>query len=137
MPRYSYGAEPSRSNFTSAEEKLKREFARRLRDVMKEASLFNQSEIARRVGVDRSNISMYVRGRQLPSPKVLTKLADVLGCSTADLLPVQEARQLEGSLGEFVAKEIPGDDEHIWLRIDKIVSMKVYRQIARLIIDAE
>lgn len=44
-------------------------------------------ELARRVGITKSAMSKIERGKNNASPGVLERLANVLGCQIADLMP--------------------------------------------------
>lgn len=59
-------------------QKQKKEFGQRLEAIMLDKG-WNQSELARRAGIGRDNISGYVNGRFFPHPKHLLKLKDALG----------------------------------------------------------
>jgi transcriptional regulator with XRE-family HTH domain len=47
------------------------------------------AELARKAKLSKDAISTYTTMRSLPTPKTLARLADVLGCKPADLLPVK------------------------------------------------
>lgn len=57
---------------------------------------FNARELARRLGWYPSNISLMDSGRRSVSLRALARAAEVLGCSPADLLRVDQT--VEGSL---------------------------------------
>ncbi|MEV6544432.1 helix-turn-helix transcriptional regulator [Streptomyces sp. NPDC051665] len=46
-----------------------------------------QKELAFRAGISRPHMSSIEHGRVSPSPPVLRRLADELGCEVADLMP--------------------------------------------------
>jgi transcriptional regulator with XRE-family HTH domain len=57
-----------------------------LRRLLKERDM-SQSDLARRLGTSRDNVSGWVRGETFPrSEKILDKMADVLGVAMPDLL---------------------------------------------------
>jgi transcriptional regulator with XRE-family HTH domain len=47
------------------------------------------AELARKAKLSKDAISTYTTMRSLPTPKTLARLADVLQCKPADLLPVK------------------------------------------------
>jgi transcriptional regulator with XRE-family HTH domain len=53
------------------------------------ASDMNQSELARRIRVSKDAVSTYARGRSIPNPQTLARMASVFGCEPADLLPAR------------------------------------------------
>ena len=56
----------------------RQEFGRRLTAMLVE-KVWSQSDLARASGLGRDSISQYARGRSIPSPKNLSKLANALG----------------------------------------------------------
>jgi transcriptional regulator with XRE-family HTH domain len=52
-----------------------------------------QQHLAEACGVDRSSISALEIGRVMPSPPLLRKLAEALGCSVDDLLDAVDQDQ--------------------------------------------
>ena len=53
--------------------------------VLREQKNMNQSELAKKIGVNRAAISLYEKGERMPREKVLMKLAAALGISESDL----------------------------------------------------
>lgn len=60
-------------------------FAERLRTIRKNANM-TQVEVSQRTGLSQSNINTWERGRSLPLPEGLIKLADCFGCSVDYIL---------------------------------------------------
>jgi len=52
----------------------------------------SQSALARAIGVSKQLVSAVTLGQAAFSPETLDRVAEVLGCQIADLLPVDEAR---------------------------------------------
>ncbi|MFJ4365134.1 helix-turn-helix domain-containing protein [Streptomyces chartreusis] len=50
----------------------------------------NQTELARRSGISKQLVSMVEKGNARFSPANLGKVAEVLGCEIADLLPDED-----------------------------------------------
>jgi transcriptional regulator with XRE-family HTH domain len=68
--------------------KARKFFAQKMYDLMQEKRL-TVSELERKTGIAKSNISHYKNGRSLPSKESMALLADVFGVSAEDLLPVE------------------------------------------------
>jgi transcriptional regulator with XRE-family HTH domain len=66
----------------------------------------------------RDSISQYVRGRSVPSPKNLTKLADALNVEVDVLFPNYDAQANAAEQPTFEMKSIESDAENFWLRIN-------------------
>jgi transcriptional regulator with XRE-family HTH domain len=49
----------------------------------------SQVDLADRAGISKSHMSMIEGGRAGASPRVLQRLADVMDCEVADLMPVE------------------------------------------------
>lgn len=109
----------------------KEQFGRKLYELMSTRG-WNQSDLARRAGMNRDNISQYVRGRTYPTPKFLQKLAKALDIAPDDLLPNYYEDAIERSSPTFEYREIPGDDKHCWIRINKRVLKKNAPKIIEL-----
>lgn len=60
-------------------------FRKRLPVYMKRANI-NQRELSKAVGVSESTVHCWVTGKSFPRIDIIQKIADVLGCSTDDLL---------------------------------------------------
>ena len=65
---------------------MKVEFAKSLRAKLLELGI-SQSELARRAGLGRDSISGYIRGRSLPNPVNIDRLAKALGVNAEELCP--------------------------------------------------
>jgi transcriptional regulator with XRE-family HTH domain len=66
----------------------------------------------------RDSISQYVRGRSVPSPKNLVKLADSLDVEVDVLFPNYNAQSNAIEQPTLELKSIEADAEHFWLRIN-------------------
>ena len=95
----------------------RQEFGRRLYNFMMQKK-FSQSELARASGMGRDSISQYVRGRSVPSPKNLVKLADALDVEVDVLFPNYDAQANAVEQPTLELKSIEADAEHFWLRIN-------------------
>ena len=68
-----------------------RTLGERIREARKRAAV-RQDQLARAVRLSRTSITNIERGRQGVQAYLLARIAEVLGCSAADLLPGQAAR---------------------------------------------
>ena len=93
------------------------EFGKRLLSLMLKKG-WNQSELARKVGIGRDSISQYVRGRSIPSPANLDKLAGILGIEKDVLFPNYDAQTNAIEAATLEIKSIDSDAEHMWLRVN-------------------
>lgn len=110
----------------------KQEFGRRLHHLMLSQSM-NQSELARRAGLGRDNISCYVRGLKFPTPMNIRKLADVLGVTTEELLPNAMMHAIDAEHPAVEIKQAPGHPGISWLRINRRVRSSTAVKILTLI----
>lgn len=110
-------SEPDKSVDFSQKILTRQEFGRRLYSLMLNKR-YSQSELARAAGLGRDSISQYVRGRSVPSPVNLAKLADALGVEVNDLFPNYDAQANAAEVPTFEMKSIEADAENFWLRIN-------------------
>lgn len=115
---------------------VRREFAKRLQRA-RVAKGWNQSELARRAGMGRWNISGYERGKNLPYPNALRKLADVLGVDPQELLPSSLVPSVERTTPAFEMKQVGDGTDAVWLRINQKVSWDKALKIMAVLKDAE
>lgn len=93
------------------------EFGKRLYKALLDKS-WNQSDLARAAGVGRDSISQYVRGKTVPTPQNLKKIAQCLNVSEADLYPHYELAGFAADEPAHEFKAVPGDTEHLWVRVN-------------------
>lgn len=53
---------------------------------MREKSGMSQKDLAEELGVDQSAVCLWETGKTLPRAKLLPKIANILGCTTDELL---------------------------------------------------
>lgn len=110
---------------------VKAEFAKRLYNKIMDKG-WTQSEFARNCDLARDAISTYVRGRSIPSPQALEKMANVLGVRPEELLPNYfEAAQtkVEPSLE---IKAVPNSEGYMWVKLNMRLPKKVAMEIFML-----
>ena len=137
MPRYATQPKPSSNGQQEPEaisnrHLIKAEFAKRLYSKIHERG-WTQSEFARNSDLARDSISTYVRGRSIPSPVALEKMASVLGCKPEELLPnYYEAAALKQQ-STFEVRDVPNEDGYMWVRMDmrlpKELAVKIFMMV--------
>lgn len=119
------GIETTRSQ---ASTELKAEFAKRLAERMLAADM-NQSELARRVKMSKDAVSTYTRGRSLPSPASLAKIAQVLGCQPGELLPRRyDTAPQVGPTHLLIVNEFEAE-----IRIQRVVRIETAMKIVEML----
>lgn len=108
------------------------EFGKRLYSLMLKKG-WNQSEMARRVGIGRDSISQYVRGRSIPSPANLDKLATILGIEKDVLFPNYDAQTNAIEAATVELKSIDSDAEHMWLRVNMKVPAEKALEVLKIL----
>ena len=108
------------------------EFAKRLYSLMMLKN-WNQSDLARAASLGRDSISQYVRANNTPSPRNLKKLADALGVEPVELYPNYEAAAVEEEMPALSFRQMPGDEGHMWVRINKKVPKAVAAKLMILL----
>lgn len=110
----------------------RQEFGRRLYNLMMQKR-YSQSDLARAAKLGRDSISQYVRGRSVPSPKNLAKLADALDVEVDVLFPNYDAQSNAAEEPTFEMKSIEADAEHFWLRINMKVPASKAVQVMQIL----
>lgn len=113
----------------------KQEFARRLRQKMKEKG-WKQIDLARAIAaggsdqLDRSSVSYYVSGRSLPRPAMLYQIAKALGVEESELLPKEMQAQSHGQAAPIEIKSI--GEGMAWVRMSLALPFSVAVEVVRL-----
>ncbi len=110
----------------------KDEFARRLLMLMRDKG-WRQAEFARRAGLTRNAISVYLRGDSLPSPDSLQKLAQALGVKADELLPNYKETAIERDNPELEFRVSPAEPKTAWLRINRAMPTSLAIKIMGMI----
>lgn len=108
------------------------EFGRRLYQLMLTKG-WNQSELSRRADVPRDSVSMYIRGKTLPTPASLEKLAIALGVTALDLLPNHTESAIDEDTPSFEIKQSPNTPNTAWLRVNRLVTLTAALKIADIL----
>jgi len=110
----------------------KQEFGRRLYVLMMKRG-WRQSDLARAADMPRDSVSTYIRGKVLPTPQNLQKLAEALGVQPSDLLP----NHIESAIGEDAAslefRVSVSEPNMAWLRVNRLVKLSTATKIAELL----
>ncbi len=111
----------------------KQEFGKRLYKLMLSKG-WTQSELARRAGnMPRDSVSVYIRGKSLPTPLNLQKLAKALGVKEEELLPNHIEGVIDSDHPAFEMRQSPNTPGVCWLRVNRLVSMKTALAVADLL----
>lgn len=134
MPTYKTQPKPAQAKTkdptltVSNREMVKEEFAKRLYDAIMQRG-WTQSEFARHCDLNRDAVSTYVRGRSMPSPQSLEKMARVLGLRPEDLLPNYYESGQAAVEPTMELKDVPNEDGYMWLRLNMRLPKKVAIEI--------
>lgn len=110
----------------------KQQLARRLYQLMFTKG-WNQSELGRQADLPRDAISVYVRGKSLPTPQNLKSLADALGVTEAELLPNHIESAIDEDTPAFELRASPSAPNVAWLRVNRLVTFTTGLKIAELL----
>jgi transcriptional regulator with XRE-family HTH domain len=119
-------------NYGTAKASSRKEFGRRLQNFILKRG-WTQSDLARETGIGKDSISGYVRGRSIPSPLKVLRIAEALEVRPEDLsinTSHDPVRQESSSLQLTVAQ---GDPSRAWLTIDRELSFSTAAAIIKLI----
>lgn len=92
-----------------------------------------QSELARRSGLTRDQISTYVRGKALPESESLVKLAGALDVPPEELLPQHPAGRGPVTMAATEFRSLPGAKGKVWLHVDRAIGTATALKIVELI----
>lgn len=144
-PALSVGAQPGRSR---AERLELQSFARRLHELMVAKGL-SQSELARSiwgkttdsrgydVAANRDRISSYLKGRSVPEPANMAKLAKELGVTVAELAPDATAAAVDRANPAVSMTMIAGHADKTHLQVNQLVRLEVAVKIIALLSEDE
>lgn len=93
---------------------------------------WTQSELARRAGLPRDSVSVYVRGKSLPTPQSLHRLASALGVKAQELLPIENI-DVSDTSPAFEVKVTPNNPGMAWVRFNQQVSMSALAKITEIL----
>jgi transcriptional regulator with XRE-family HTH domain len=110
----------------------KQQFGKRLYNLMLGKG-WTQSELARQSGLPRDSISVYVRGRSLPTPASLSALAAALGVTSDELLPNHIEGAIDEDMPAMELKVSPNAPNVAWLRVNRLVSTKTALTIMEML----
>lgn len=110
----------------------KQEFGNRLYSLMLGKG-WNQSELAKRADMGRAAISTYIRGRSIPTPQSVERLAKALGVSSSYLLPNIVESAIDEDTPSFEMKVSTSALGTAWLRVNRAVSLTTAVKIAELL----
>lgn len=94
---------------------------------------WNQSELAREADLGRDSVSTYIRGKVLPDPASLQKLADALDCKVTDLAPSIVDPALTEEMPAVELKQSVTDPRRAWLRVNREVSFATAAKVIEIL----
>lgn len=114
------------------------EFGRRLQRMMVDKG-WNQSELARQASrfmpkgkhFRRDNVSLYVRGLQVPGPVRLSALCKALGTTPQELVPSGAFSSVDETAPPLSIKALTNGQA--WLQINQAVSMDVAMRVVAIL----
>lgn len=110
----------------------KQQFGRRLYQLMLQRG-WTQSELARQSDLPRDSISVYVRGKSLPTPASLQKLAEALSVKPEELLPNHVESAIDSDTPALEIKVSPNAPNIAWLRVNRLVTVATALKITELL----
>lgn len=127
------GNEEDRRDSGRADDAMKAAFAQRLLTVMRERG-WTQSELARRARIGRDNVSGYIRGKNLPGPAILNRLAAALAVGPEQLIPMAADSLPAGKAGcGFTLRHLANDGDHVWLQVEQALPWDQAEAILRIL----
>ena len=136
MPKYATQPKPAprkaqEPDAMSNRHLVKEDFAKRLYARITDRG-WTQSEFARNCDLARDAVSTYVRGRSIPSPQALQKMADVLGVRPEELLPNYFEAAHNKQEPMFELRDVPNEEGYMWIKLNMRLPKKVAMQIFML-----
>ena len=127
------GNDEDRRDSGRADDAMKAAFAQRLLAVMRERG-WTQSELARRARIGRDNVSGYIRGKNLPGPAILNRLAAALAVGPEQLIPMtgEQAHSPKNGPG-FTLRHLAHDGDHVWLQVEQALPWDQAEAILRIL----
>ncbi|MDK4730512.1 helix-turn-helix domain-containing protein [Rhizobium phaseoli] len=110
----------------------KQQFGKRLYNLML-AKGWTQSELARQSDLPRDSISVYVRGKSLPTPGSLSALAKALGVASTELLPNHVESAIDEDTPALELRVSTNAADVAWLRVNRLVSTKTALKIMEML----
>lgn len=108
------------------------EFAKTLYKKMMDKG-WTQSDLSRASNVGRDSISNYIRGKTIPSPQNLQKLADALSLDPVDLYPNFSLKASALDMPAVQTRILPSDPKFMYLEVNCKLPTEVALEIQALI----
>lgn len=83
-----------------AAKRVRKMFKDKLKKLRKEQNM-TQAEMARRLGTSASAVGMYEQGRRQPDSETLARMAELLHCTTDELLDVGRPSDVNDAIDSF------------------------------------
>ena len=111
-------------------EAVRREFGKRLQGLMIDKG-WNQSELARRAGFGRDNVSAYIRGISMPGPLHLNALANALNVKPEEIMPSKGMPSVDDVIPAMDVRDV--GKGLAWLRINQAVEWDTAIKIMQML----
>lgn len=134
MPKYITQPKPAAKKGPESDASLdnrhliKAEFSKRLYAKISERG-WTQSEFARNCDLNRDAVSTYVRGRSIPSPVALEKMAGVLRVRPEELMPNYFESAHARQEPTFELRDVPNEEGYMWIKLNMRLPKKIAMQI--------
>ena len=113
----------------------RQEFGRKLYNEILKRN-WSQSDLARKAGLPRDSISTYVRGKVLPTPLSLQKLADALGMEPHEVLPNAVENAMDEDQPAMSLNVSHNKPNQAWLRINRMVPTHIGAEVIRMLAES-
>lgn len=110
----------------------KQEFGKRVYQLMLSRG-WSQSELGRQSGLPRDSISVYIRGKSLPTPQSLEALARAFNVDPSEILPNHIESAIDEDTPSLEMKVSPNAPNQAWLRVNRLVSIKTAVKVVELL----
>ncbi|MDA4637053.1 helix-turn-helix domain-containing protein, partial [Escherichia coli] len=91
----------------------------------------------RTVARNRDRISVYLKGKTVPDPVNLQKLAEALGVDPADLAPDVIGAAVERENPELSMTVVAGHSDKVYLRVNKLLPLQYAVKIVNVVEEAD
>jgi transcriptional regulator with XRE-family HTH domain len=129
---------PRAADFDAATATLadcRQELSARLRTAMRERR-WTQQDLVAASGLRKDQISVYVRGRQLPRAEGMARLAAAFGIEEAELLPgIDQRRAGAGIKDEFRLESVAGAPDRVRIHLRRELPTRLALDIATMLTD--
>lgn len=106
----------------SPREQVRKEFSTRLRRAL-HIKRWKQIDLAREAKIGRDSVNSYVRGRMLPSPDKLDKIAKALRMEPQELMPSHTETLAERDNPPLEIRQTTDGSGMVWIKVNQQVTL--------------